>query len=228
MALIDEIKQLTKSLYPTGRAFKMPVDSEFQKLHDGINPSLSRAYQAAKSILDSILPDNANFTIDDANQWEVRLGLITNQLVPLADRKLAIQRKMNHPGAIKARQHFKYMEGQLRAAGFDVYVFENISQQSPLVVTGGFGGVILDHGDINHGPGDHGENTYGDIVARNLDPVIDAFYDIGPNLSRTFFVGGNPLGTFADVDVNRRLELRELIFKIKPVETIGFLIINYV
>src|SRR5690606_32537660 len=84
-----------------------------------------RAYADALKIQDAQLPDNDGFTADDATDWERRLGMIYSPLVPLADRKLAILRKMNHPGTIKARQNWLYVEGQLRAAGFDVYVHEN-------------------------------------------------------------------------------------------------------
>jgi hypothetical protein len=126
MAFIDQIDKLTKQLYPSGRAFKMPKDGFFQKLHDSLNLSEARAYTDAKAILGSILPDTDNFTAEDAAMWEQKLGMITNEDVALADRKAAILRKMNHPGTIKARQSASYIQGQLQAAGFDVDVVENV------------------------------------------------------------------------------------------------------
>lgn len=125
MAFIDQIEKLTKQLYPSGRAFKMPKDGFFQKLHDSLNLSEARAYTDAKAILGSILPDTDNFTEEDAAMWEQKLGMITNESVSLADRKAAIFRKMNHPGTIKARQSTLYIEGQLQEAGFNVQVHEN-------------------------------------------------------------------------------------------------------
>ncbi len=117
--------KLTKRLYPSGRAFRIVSGSTKEKLHSALAESENQAYTDALGVLDSILPDNPNFTTEDATDWERRLGLITNQFVPLSDRMLAIKRKMNHPGTIPARQHYKYIEGQLQAAGFNVIVTEN-------------------------------------------------------------------------------------------------------
>src|SRR5688572_21021930 len=125
MSVLNKIQSLSKQLLPTGRAFKVPKDSYFQKLIDGLAESEQRAYDDALSILNSAIPDNDNFTADDATDWERRLGLITGDGVSLADRKLAILRKYNHPGEIKARQHYLFLQKQLRDAGFDVYVHEN-------------------------------------------------------------------------------------------------------
>src|SRR6478736_6437530 len=125
MTYLSKIKKLTQKLFPTGRAFKMPVGGYFDLLTDALTESEARAYADALSTLDSALPDNNNFTESDATSWETRLGLPTNISIPLADRKLAIMRKMNHPGTVKARENYRFMESQLQAAGFDVYVYEN-------------------------------------------------------------------------------------------------------
>ncbi len=125
MSTLEKIKKLGKTLYPTGRAFKIPFEGVFDKLNSALSESETRAFDDAVSILDSALPDNDNFTTGDATDWERRLGLITNPAVPLSDRKLAIIRKIRHPGNIPARQNFLYLQGQLQDAGFDVFVFEN-------------------------------------------------------------------------------------------------------
>lgn len=234
MSVLDKIKVLSRQLYPTGRAFKMPVGSFFEKLNTGLAQGEKRFYDDALSTLDSAIPDNSDFTADDATDWERRLGLITNDAVSLENRKLAIIRKMNHPGAIPARQHYLYLQGQLQAAGFDVYVFENrfpsyggtYDTQTPQEVTGS-SAVGIQHGDAQHGDFQHGTELF-DIVANSLDPDIDAVFNIGSSLRCTFFIGGNPLGTFADVDVERETEFRQLILKIKPVQTVAYLFINYV
>lgn len=121
----EKIFNLTKKLFPKGRAFSIVTGSVKEKVFNVLAQSEADAYNDAVSILDQILPDNPNFSTYDAGEWERRLGLITNDFVTLSDRKLAIQRKMNHPGTIPARQHFKYIEGQLQAAGFNVSVTEN-------------------------------------------------------------------------------------------------------
>lgn len=66
MNIFQKLQILTKSLYPTGRAFKMPYNGFFEKLNNGLIASEERAYNDFVSVLYSVLPDNANFTTDDA------------------------------------------------------------------------------------------------------------------------------------------------------------------
>ena len=81
----------------------MPENSYLENLMYALSLSENQAYNDALAIQNSILPDNAEFTADDATDWERRLGMIISPLVDLELRKLAIRRKMNHPGDIKAR-----------------------------------------------------------------------------------------------------------------------------
>lgn len=238
MMLIDKIKALTQMLYPTGRAFRVTEDGDLYLLHQGLNQSEHEALTDAMSILDSILPDNDNFTEEDASAWEVRLGLITNDATPLADRKLAIIRKMNHPGTIKARQHYLYMQGQLQAAGFNVYVYENRFPTYPTgyttktpeqfaltpypMVEIQHDYIFVQHGDVQHG------ETEGNKVANRINQTIDNYFNIGANYRSTFFIGGPYPGEFANVLASREQEFRQLIFKLKPAQTVGFLLINYI
>lgn len=235
MSTLSKIKTLTQQLYPKGRAFWMPVGGFFDKLHDGLAISEARLIDDALSTLDSAIPDNDNFNEGDALQWERRLGLITNELVSLANRKLAIKQKMAHPGTILGRQHYLFLERELQAAGFDVYVYENrfasypdgYETQGPLVVSGGIGGISLQHGQVQHGQRRHGV-SFGQIIANSIDNEIDLNFNIGSNLRATFFIGGNPIGTFANVDAERESEFRQLILRVKPVHMVGYLLINYV
>lgn len=237
MSVRDKILALTNQLYPTGRAFKMTNGGTHWKLHNALSISEARAYEDALSILDSAIPDNDNFTAEDATQWEQRLGLITNPLVALSIRKQAIIRKMNHPGTIKARQHYLYIEGQLQAAGFDVYVYENLFDD-------GMGGYetqtptdfsipaypiasqqhsdFVQHGDIQHG------GSYGNKVVNNIYQTLDDSFDTGSDLFFTFFIGGSMAGSWADVDAEREAEFRQLILKLKPANTAAFLLVNYI
>lgn len=237
MSLIADIKALTRQLYPTGRAFKMPYDGDLQKLHDGLAISENQALTDAKAILNSILPDNTSFTSDDATDWERRLGLVSNTATPLADRKLAILRKINHPGTIPARQHYLYLEGQLQAAGFDLYVHENRFDLYPdtyeirtaLFVSSGSGLIQIQMGDHQHGDRQHGDNyDPTKMVINSIDEDVDALFDLGDNLRSTFFIGGATVGDFVNVDEERKIELRQLILRIKPVQTVAYLFINYV
>lgn len=237
MAISDTILKLTKQLYPTGRAFKMPFGGDFERLHKALAQSESRAYEDAFSILNSILPDNDLFTADDATDWERRLGLISNPAVPLVDRKLAISRKMAFPGTIKARSNYRFLQHELRAAGFDVYVYENRFDD-------GLGGYVtktpaeaagasysqVQHGQVQHGNARHGVRFVNRVV-NYIDESRDSLFDVGSNFRSTFFVGG-PLAvgliTTANIDADRKEEFRQMILRIKPVQTVGFLIVNYV
>lgn len=231
---IEKIIALTRQLYPTGRAFKMPKDSVFERLHNALAISENQAYQDAVSTLNSSLPDNDDFDADDATAWERRLGLITSEGVLLSDRKLAISRKLSFPGNSNARSHYLYLERNLQAAGFDVYVYENRFPVYPdtyetmapdeLDVSG-----LSDfqHGDFQHGDQQHG-SYWDNIVANNIDEDVDKYFDIGENLRSTFFIGGATVGTFASVDENRKNEFRQLILRLKPTQTIAFLFINYI
>jgi hypothetical protein len=236
MSLTQTIKNLTYQLFPTGRAFWSKIDSDRDKLISGLNASEVRAYSDALSLLDSALPDNANFTAQDATMWERRLGLISNPLVSLSDRKLAIQRKMNHPGTVKARENYRYIEAQLQAAGFDVYVYENRFPD-------GFGGYVtkspsvfsllpfplggVQHGDFQHGDAQHGGGFFGNKVANHIEETLDNSFYVGLNFKSTFFIGGNIAGSWATIDANRKDEFRQLVLKIKPTQTIAFLLINF-
>lgn len=250
MSFASKILSLTKKLYPTGRAFRFPDDGVIDKIHKGLAVSENQAFSDALSVLNSILPDNDNFTTDDAAMWEIRLGLISDTSVSLTDRKAAVLRKMNHPGNIPARQHYLYVERSLRLANFDVWVHENIAGISPqeyiatgytLAQHGDFEHGELEHGDdisqsifgayehgmIEHGMIEHGGLFYNNVVANHIDKELDYPFNHGANFRASFFIGGEDFGTFANVQASREAEFRQLILTLKPANTIAFIFINY-
>ena len=238
----DKIVKLSRQLYPTGRAFRMAPDSVFEKFHKALAVSEAQAYEDALATLDVILADNDNFTEDDATRWEERLGLITNTDLTLEERKTAIIRKYNHPGTIPARQNWEYLQDQLHEAGFtQLYVHENIFLEgsppscvtiSPTEILGADVVGLWDHGDdaemglVEHGDGETG-SVYEDCVANYIDPTLDKWFDTGDNLRNTFFISSEYVEILASVPEPRRLELRDLILKTKPVQTVAFLFITY-
>lgn len=234
MTIAEKIIKLTRQLYPRGRAFWMPTDSLIERMHRALAISEAQAVADAMSILDSTIPDNNNFTADDATAWERRLGLITNSSVPLADRKLSIQRKMNHPGNVKARQSHLFLQKQLQDAGFDVYVFENrfpdglggYTTATPDSIAVGDFIDDVEHGEIEHGETDHG-GFYNNLIANHIEALRDLGFAV-TDLRSTIFIGGTPVGSFANVDADREAEFRQIILKVKPAHITGFLFINYV
>jgi len=249
-SVLDKLKALSKQLNPRGRAFLIPFGSVKQKIDNGILPSEERLYNDALSVLNSILPDNPFFTTDDATRWEQRLGMIVNESAALDDRKAAIIRKMNHPGTILARQSRGYIEDQLRLAGFDVYVYENIPAQTPQQFLlnnplspqqlGGFQlgqqqlgspeSVFptlfeqLQLGNFQLGQNNLAESSYNNKIANRISEE-PGFYVGNPR--RTFFIGGATPGSFAQVPLTRKDEFRSLILHLKPAENVGYLLVYY-
>jgi len=221
--------RLSQDLYPTGRAWYMPTDSYFEGLHKSINLAYTRLVNDAKDTIDSTLPDNDKFVEDDADLWEYRLGLITNSLVSLEDRRTAILRKLAYPANVQARQHPLYIESQLQDAGFNVYVHENIKPyKTPedvvaISLTATQHGGITQHADSTQ----HGSGSF-QVIANSLDP--NEVFNIGgdENLWATFFIGGEALGDMADISSERQKEFRELVLKLKPAHLVVFTLINFV
>lgn len=218
--------KLSKQLFPTGRAWWIRLNGIFHKLLQGLSLSEQRVHDATVFLLDAILPDNDNFDEEDAANWEKALGLYNQSYLSLADRKKIILRKMQHPGNIPARQHYLYLEGQLQNAGFDVYVHENRFGSPPVINNP----VAAIYGEINYGQINYGNQG---INHSKIINYIDANKDSqligdGVNMRATFFIGSQVFPNRADVPNERKKEFRELILKIKPAQTAGFLLINYI
>jgi hypothetical protein len=249
---IQPLIQLTEQLYPTGRGFNIHIGSFIRKMHLALSRSESRLNDNTLDILNGILPDNDSFTVEDATVWEQRLGLITNDAVSLANRKLAIIRKLNYPGTIIARQSGGFIQSQLQLAGFDVYVHENpdlISVEELLnelnnvanLGLGNIGGFNLGSvfsvypnlfTDSNIGGFNLGEVNLAQIdfkgkVVNNITDSLDLHFNIGNSRIKTFFIGGENLGDFANVPTARKDEFRQLILRLKPTETVAYLLINF-
>ena len=233
------IHTLLIRLFPQkGRAFKIPYMGIFWRFLRAISLSFGRALSAATSVFDSIFPDNDNFTSDDAEIQERLYGLPTNSSVPLADRKLAIYRRMAHPGEQPARQGALFIEQQLQAAGFDVYVYENrFFEGSPASWITKTPTEILGVGVgyAAYGLFGYGELGYGDtfalsgvtVIANYLEESKDEYFNFGSNYRSSFFIAGATITTFADVPAVRKTELRQLLLTLKPTNTAGWLFVNF-
>ncbi len=224
-AYLPGIISLTKQLYPTGRAWIMKKGSIFYKFHDGLAYSESRIYAKILGILDSVLPDNDDFSEDDADNYERALAVYQQSSgLTLSERKNNIKRKLQHPGNILGRQAAVYIEYQLQLAGFDVYIHEN----RPTI----YDPVPAIYGEINYN-----DTTYGNTgisgytkIANYVDELKDSSFSFGDATDKraTFFVGGEIFPNFADVPADRKNEFRDLILRLKPAQMAGYLLINYV
>lgn len=253
MTISEKLLYATKLLFPTGRAFRISENSVKEKIEKGTIESEVRAYNDLASILDTILPDNDNFSAEDATRWEERLGMIVNDQVSLADRKLAIKRKMNHPGDIIARQSRDYIESQLQLAGFDVYVHENIPYTTPQDILSDLIGIgemgspemgelemglpeifyptlfnISEMGELEMGAGEMGGVQYNNLIANSISEIEDSNFLISPSYDACFYIGASTIGEFANIQNERKEEFRQLVLRLKPAQTVGILFINYI
>lgn len=228
------LSQLAVQLYPTGRAFKMMKFGIMDKFHEAVNMSFIRLLRSADSTIDSVFPDNNNFSEDDCSLWEYRFGMVTNESLSVETRRSAILRRMARGRNVPARQHIKYLEYQLQLAGFNVWLHENGFIESGVLVHKRPQEIInimpenVQHGGITqHGIGVQHGGVNADVIANSYKP--NEIYSVGDNyLSKTFFIGGENLGEVAEVPENRIEEFRELVLKLKPAHLIAFTFINYI
>jgi hypothetical protein len=248
MIIIDKLIRLTRRLYPKGRALNMYIGSMLERVHKALARSERRIHNDSVEVLDTILPDNDNFTAVDATRWEERLGMITNSNVDLEDRKLAIKRKLNYPGLIRARQSIDYLQGQLNDAGFNVYCYRS-NGLTPYQILYSLG-EVAQLGDVQMGDTQMGDvYTYyssfwqaiqfndiqmgggqmGQFVFTNgiMNTIPEEFITFTTGFDWVFYVGGNPIGTIANVPIERKNEFRQLILRLKPVNSAAYLFINY-
>lgn len=213
MTTASDILKLTKQLLPTGRAWKLPENSVFRKLFYALGKSEMRAFNFAKNILNRVLPDNDNFTSDDATEWERRLSINAGSgYVPLTMRKNNIARKMAFPGGFLNRQNYLYIESQLQLAGFDVTVSENDSELESTTAT------VHDDTDTIHGVDVHGSSVLvNDLVANSIDKGELFYVD---TYKRCFYIDGN-------VPINAIKSFRLLVLTLKPADTVALLRLNY-
>jgi hypothetical protein len=224
--IVTELANLVDQLYPTGRAFYKPKGGTFDLLHDAINLSFLRFINEYTNLINASIPDNENFTKEDASFLEYKYGLTDRTGNDLDFRKSALRRKIGHPNNIKPRQSKNFIENQLRISGFNVRVFENTP---PYKTPSEVGGTIVDTtqhgGDTQHGGGTfHGGVTF-QVIANKID--ADESYGVGANLWASFFICGENLGENAIIEGSRRDEFRELVLKLKPAHLAAYYFVNF-
>lgn len=234
MTISEKIVKLYRQLFPTGRAFRMYTDGNNERLHRVLATTNAKVYKDIISTLDSILADNKNFTTSDCDDWERRLGITASPMASIDDRKSAIRRKMSAPGVNPARSAALWLEYQLRLAGFNVYVHENII---PLYPTGYervapevYSNNILT--DLEHGVFEHGQmqtgSYYNYIVANSVTNSEDiAQFNNITDFGCSFFIGGINFGDYANVPAIREKEFRALLIGQKQCQMIAFCYLNF-
>jgi hypothetical protein len=184
-------------------------------------------------IFNDLLPDNPNFTQDDATDWYRRLGLYNSGNVAFSDMKLAIAQKQSFAITPLNKQNYLFIEQQLRAAGFDVHIYENRFSD-------GMGGFISkspeqvlgtppngsEYNDSEYGHVQYG-GAYSNKIVNYIEEPQDAVFIVA-NYRTTFFVAGATITTFANIPASRKQEFRQLLLTLKQAQAVGYLFVHYV
>lgn len=245
---LKKLANLSNQLYPTGRVWNLNENTKFSDLHESINVSFLKVINDFENLIDSSIPDNENFTLEDAAFLEFKYGISnfnkglntflgsgSNNETLLNQKKASISRKMGHPNNVRPRQDLNFIQGQLRSSGFDVTCYENepavnpdgsLTYQDPASITGN-SVASIQHGE----PTQHADSTFHggttfDVIANEIEN--NESYGVGDNLWASFFIGGETLGQSANVPENRRREFRELVLKLKPAHLAAYIFINFV
>jgi len=239
----NQLLSLFKQNTPKGRAYNVPDRGDLQKLQVALNESLEDAYINAQGLFDSLLPDNPNFTdgtVDpldnDCNDWERRLGLkqwgvTTVGVTPTRlERMAAIAAKMGYPGNNAVRLTAEYMQEQLQAAGFMVFVYDNPLNRSPSEVFGVptslayLDTFYLDEAYLGDEWADEGIT----VVANYIEEELDAMFDPGANWHGIFYIASTLTDVPAEVPLIRKAEFRQMILRLKAQHLAAFLNVVYV
>ena len=225
-------------------------------LHKSINRTFTRAWGDLKQVYSDIFPNDPNFTIDDAHDWYRRFGMYDSGSVSLPAMKLALLQRMSWPQVPLNRQNYLYIQQQLQAAGFPVYVFENRwwngsdwVTKSPSSFVGTLSGVALCASATRVGMYRCGQDYTNNLKCVNyLEQVGDSGFDVGANYRCVFFISSATFGggtrvssgtrvgsathigantLYARVPLARKQEFKQLLIKLKPAHTVGYLFVNY-
>lgn len=238
---VDDFIKLERDLYPSGDAFAMPTGGELETMSRALAIEKVEVNDTATNVLDVIYPDNDNFTIQDANDWYVRLGIYNSGSVSLDDMKLAIAERLGRLNEQYYRQDHAYITSKLVAAGFNVKIYENrfdlgggphdLATQPPTAFL--FGTFSLaEIGSCTFAETEFGV-TYDHItfpkVVDHVQESRDAGFFVYPNMRSTFYVAApTAITDYADVPLARKDEFRQLLIQLKPAQTVGYLIVNYI
>ena len=186
-------KALLKQLFPTGRAWQYPDDSDSAREQAVKSESIGDFLYGVENFVSKILPDNDLFNEQAAIDWERRLDLDYNpDTLTLEERRAEITRKLSYPGGFKYTLTLEFIEYQLRASLFDVRVYRGIGSQPP------------------------GTELIANSIDKEEGYVISNFF-------HTFIIAGPDINTQAIIKTERRQEFIRKILKYKPMNMVCFL-----
>lgn len=205
----------------------------FEKKSKQLQYAYERAFirtnEKLSKVLDQLLPDNDGFNYDDVLNWE-RVLEIDNSNLSISDRKEIIYARLGYTNNNPYRQTSEYLQEQLQANGFDLYVHEN------RVWNGSFFEAIninpAKFGEILFGSPYFGSDgiLYTSVVKNYIDESIDNGLIVTESYRNKYviIIGGSSLNTFTSVLYARKNELREIILKHKPLHIAAVMQVNYI
>ena len=108
-----------QKLLPKGRAFRLPFENDLYKFHQAQAKEPERICDFYVDVRDSGLPPNV--PSDALDDWETFLGLMANSNLTDTERNERALGKLTAVGG----QGPDYIQDQLQAAGFPIFVYEN-------------------------------------------------------------------------------------------------------
>jgi hypothetical protein len=173
--------------------------------------------------------DNDSFTIDDCVVWERVLGLKISNLT-LEQRKEIILKRQTNADILQYTNTKEYIQKVLQDNGFDLYVHENRVWDGTKYVNKKFTATTYDTAYYDTDYYDDNGISYSEYVENYLeyaDENTELFSNLG-EYNECFIIGSSVENTYANLSVNKRIELRDLILKTKPTNTVAFLQINFI
>ncbi len=236
--------RIFQHLLPTGQAWRTAIDKTLRRFFLGLSeqPALTKAY------IDDVYLDLFPETTRQLNEWERQFGLSltdTTSAPAVVAGRLALAAEWRATGG----QSPSYIQGVLRAAGFDVYVYDWWSSGPPYVA---------------RDPHDYTEialvgiyQCSDDALRYSSQPQCSAlptqpqcndwlanevFYLVNKDLTRRapppvpddpatfpywFYIAGASFPTHAVVDITRRAEFERLVLKLRPLHLWVGVLVDY-
>ena len=235
-----------KHLLPTGRAWTITADKTLRKFFEALAPELEKPIKFFDEIFLDVFPRSSH----QLDEWEKQFGLSNSRLSD-AQRRERLRAAWRDVGG----QSPSYIQNQLQANGFDVYVHEwwepgtepAIGQhgtpevRNPFLVLNPQYMVSIPGVDCGEPLAECGEEfaECGNYVGGVGYPLVNKFvydsdivgYTIPNDASKWpyfMYVGGKNFGDVAEVPASRRFEFEALLLKIRPAHLWIGVIVRYV
>ncbi|MBP7735961.1 MAG: DUF2313 domain-containing protein [Spirochaetes bacterium] len=215
-----------RKLFPSGRAYRLINGSSHNKLIRALSKEPERIIEFYDDILSAGIPDG-NLQSEVLPDWERFLGLVRISGLSDADRNNRIKGQYAAYGG----QGPDYIQNVLQAAGFPVYVKENIPIYEPSAhkYVSRLGWITL------------GQTRLGAYTTR-IDPRsktgiliagnIGGDYDLPALPERFIYIfflcGAAGIDHFVDLPASREYDFYNLVLQIKPAHTWVLAQVNFV